>query len=286
MLRRPTALKLLRADRIGAGTLARFEREVQHTSQLAHPNTVAVFDYGRSSDGVFYYVMEYLDGFDLEQIVRRHGPLGAGRTINILVQVCGALQEAHERGIVHRDIKPPNIILCEHGGVPDVAKVVDFGLVKEIASDAVATSENIVGTPAYLAPETITDPRTIRPAADLYSLGAVGYFLLAGRRVFEGSNAIEVCIQHATVEPTPLSQVARGVPAALEAAVMRCLRKRPDERFASAAELADALLAIATPDWSEDAAAAWWAAHRGVAAPAPSATSATQSITIDLEHRV
>jgi serine/threonine-protein kinase len=280
MLRRPTAIKLLRADRIGVETLARFEREVQHTSQLSHPNTVAVFDYGHSSDGVFYYAMEYLDGMDLEQIVRRHGPLGAGRTIDILVQVCGALNEAHERGIVHRDVKPANIILCEHGGVADVAKVVDFGLVKELTHDAMSSSENIVGTPAYVAPETITNPRAVSPAADLYALGAVGYFLLCGRRVFEGSNAVDLCIQHVTAQPPALA----GVPDALAAVIMRCLRKRPEERFASAAELADALRASDRGDWSQEVAAAWWAERRAHAAP-PSTTTPTQTITIDLEHR-
>ena len=284
MLRRPTAIKLLRPDRIGAEAIARFEREVQHTSQLAHPNTVAVFDYGRSSDGVFYYAMEYLDGLDLEQIVRRHGPLGAGRTIEIMIQVCGALQEAHERGIVHRDIKPANIILSEHGGVPDVAKVVDFGLVKELTHDGATTSENIVGTPAYVAPETITNPRDVSPAADLYALGAVGYFLLSGRRLFEGHNAIELCMKHVTEEPKPLGTLAI-VPAELEATIMRCVRKRPDDRFASAAELADALHTIHAGDWNEDAAAAWWAARRAARVDTPSPHAATQTITIDLERR-
>jgi serine/threonine-protein kinase len=284
MLRRPTAIKLLRADRIGAEALDRFEREAQHTSQLCHPNTVEVYDYGRSSDGVLYYAMEFLDGPNLEEVVRRHGALGPGRTIDILVQICGALQEAHDRGVVHRDIKPANIILCEHGGVPDVAKVVDFGLVKEITQDAVTTSENLVGTPAYLAPELITDPRAISSSADLYALGAVAYFLLAGRRVFDGSNAVELCVQHATKEPQPLSSVARGVPPALEAAVMRCLRKQPAARFASAAELAAALRAIETTDWSEDAAAAWWTRERAVR-QAPSTSAPTQTITIDLERR-
>jgi serine/threonine protein kinase len=285
MLRRPTAIKLLRADRVGADTLDRFEREVQHTSQLSHPNTVAVFDYGRSSDGVFYYAMEYLDGMDLEEIVRTHGPLGAGRTIEILVQVCGALQEAHERGIVHRDIKPANIILCEHGGVPDVAKVVDFGLVKELSADALASSENIVGTPAYVAPEVITNPATVSPAADLYALGAVGYFLLAGRRVFDGKTPVELCIQHVTSEPAPLSSVAPNVPAELEVAIMRCLRKRPEDRFATAADLAESLRAIATTDWSEQAAAAWWRTHRAAHTAPASRDLVTQTVTIDMERR-
>jgi eukaryotic-like serine/threonine-protein kinase len=285
MLRRPTAIKLLRADRVGAATLDRFEREVQHTSQLAHPNTVAVFDYGRSSEGVFYYAMEYLDGMDLEQIVRKHGPLNAGRTIEIMVQVCGALQEAHDRGIVHRDIKPANIILCEHGSVPDIAKVVDFGLVKEITQDAITTSENIVGTPAYVAPETITDPAAVSYAADLYALGAVGYFLLSGRRVFDGHNAVDICIRHVTVEPTPVSTVALGVPPELEAAIMRCLLKRPEDRFASASALAEALRAIVVTDWNEDAAAAWWARHRAARRATPSTLTPTKTITIDMEHR-
>ncbi len=285
LLRRPTAIKLLRPDRVGAETLARFEREVQHTSGLTHPNTVAVFDFGRSRDGVFYYAMEYLDGLDLEQIVRRHGPLCAGRVIDILAQVCGALQEAHERGIVHRDIKPANVILCEHGGVADVAKVVDFGLVKELTHDAIETSENVVGTPAYVAPELVTNPRAVSPAVDLYALGAVGYFLLSGRRVFEGHNAIDICLKHVTTEPEPLSRVAVGVPAALEAAILRCLRKRPEERFASAAELARELRAIAATGWTEDEAEAWWSLHRSSLAPAVDSSTPTATITIDLGHR-
>jgi serine/threonine-protein kinase len=281
LLRRPTAIKLMRPDRVGAEALERFEREVQHTSQLTHPNTVAVFDYGRSADGTFYYAMEYLDGIDLEQIVRRHGALPPGRTIEILVQVCGALAEAHERGIVHRDIKPPNIILCEHGGVPDVAKVVDFGLVKELAHDGTLTHEHILGTPAYVAPETITDPRSITHAADLYALGAVGYFLLAGKRVFDGASVIDLCIKHVTAEPASLAMVSP----ALDAVIMKCLRKRPEDRYASALELADALRAVPRDaDWSEELAAAWWATQRATR-DVNARAAAAQTITIDLEHR-
>jgi serine/threonine-protein kinase len=229
--------------------------------------------------------MEYLDGLDLEQLVRRHGPLNAGRTIAILIQVCGALDEAHERGIVHRDIKPANIILCEHGGVPDVAKVVDFGLVKDITQDAATTHENIVGTPAYVAPEIITDPRAVSPSADLYALGAVGYFLLSGRRVFEGHNAVDVCIQHVTAEPKPLSSVALNVPAGLEAAIMRCLRKQPSDRYASAAALAEALRFVRTSDWGEHDASLWWQDQRASRVAPPSSLAPTETITVDLERR-
>jgi serine/threonine-protein kinase len=201
MLRRPTAVKLMRP---GAGNLERFEREVKLMSQLTHPNTVAVFDYGHSVDGMFYYVMEYLGGgINLENLVRQHGAQPAGRVVHVLAQVCGALQEAHDLGLVHRDIKPANIILCERGGNPDVAKVLDFGLVKEFTAEGGQTAQVILGTPAYLAPEALTDPQQVGPAFDLYALGCVGYFLLTGRRVFEGKTDIDICTKHVTAQPTP-----------------------------------------------------------------------------------
>ena len=285
MLRRPTAIKLLLPDRLGAENLARFEREVQHMSQLMHPNTVAVFDYGRSPDGVFYYAMEYLGGgIDLEQLVRAHGLQPAGRVVPILVQVCGALQEAHDNGIIHRDIKPANIMLCERGGMPDVAKVVDFGLVKEMTADTGASTQMIFGTPAYLAPEAINEPETVGPAADLYALGCVGYFLLTGRRVFEGKTSVDVCIQHVTQPPKPLSQVLGGdIAADLEAVVMKCLAKSPDDRFASAAALAETLLALApTADWTEADAATWWRSFRPVTT-ADTETESTMSVTMTVD---
>jgi serine/threonine protein kinase len=285
LLRRPTAIKQLLPERVGADNLARFEREVHHTSQLTHPNTVAVYDFGRGSDGTFYYAMEYLGGgIDLEQLVRVYGPQPAARVVPILVQVCGALQEAHDMGIIHRDIKPANIMLCERGGLPDVAKVVDFGLVKEITAETGDSQQMILGTPAYLAPEAVNDPHTVGPALDLYALGCVGYYLLTGRMVFEGKTAIAICIQHAADAPTPPSKLV-AMPSELEAILLRCLAKLPSERFASADELAEALSAVPVSGWREADAHDWWKDVHPSIELAPT-TSPTAAITIDLGRRI
>jgi serine/threonine-protein kinase len=286
LLRRPTAIKLLLPDRVGAENLDRFEREVQNMSQLTHPNTVAVFDYGRSPDGVFYYAMEYLGGIDLEHLVRSFGPQPSGRVVHILIQVCGALHEAHTAKLIHRDIKPANIILCERGTVLDVAKVVDFGLVKEIARDTAASTQVVLGTPAYVAPEAVTDPDHITHAVDLYALGAVGYFLVTGRRLFEGKTAIDVCIQHVTQPPRRPSEVAAIAPE-LEAILLKCLEKRPSDRYASAAQLADALEALPRAnDWTKADAVAWWDGFRHTQADgAAVSTAPTLTVTVDFDSR-
>ena len=290
LLRRPTAVKLLPPDKVGrAENLERFEREVQHMSQLTHPNTVAVFDYGRNHEGVFYYAMEYLDGINLDQLVKRNGPQPSGRVAHILAQVCGALQEAHVRGIVHRDVKPANIILCERGLVPDVAKVVDFGLVKELATDTGISTQIVMGTAAYIAPEAVTDPSAIGPAVDLYGLGAVGFFLVTGRHVFVGNTSVDLCIQHVTKPPERPSDVTRNhVAPELEAILMRCLAKTPAERYASAEELAAALRAVPpTPGWNDDEARRWWREWREADQQALARSNEpTQTITVDLGERV
>jgi len=253
LLRRPTAIKLLRPE-LGTDNLDRFEREVQAMSQLTHPNTVAVYDYGRSPDGVFYYAMEYLDGLDLAQLVSREGPQPADRIVDILIQVCGALQEAHDAQLIHRDIKPANIIVSERGGVPDVAKVVDFGLVKELTAEPTATAQVLLGTPGYMAPEQIMDG-ALGPAVDLYALGAVGYYLLTGQPVFQTRDPrkhAELLVLHVTAAPRRPSEVAAiAIPPGLEDVILRCLAKAPADRYASAGDLAEALAALPrVGDWS------------------------------------
>ena len=282
LLRRPTAIKLLPPLKAGAEAIARFEREVQHTSALTHPNTVAIFDYGRSADGVFYYAMEYLDGIDLERVVLRHGPLPPARVIRILAQVCDALEEAHDRDLVHRDVKPANIILCHRGRALDVVKVVDFGLVKELRR-AGGVAEGMAGTPAYLAPEAITSPRSIGAAADLYAVGAVGYFLLTGTTVFSGDSIVEICGHHVHSPVEPPSR-RRPVPPELEALLLRCLAKAPADRPADAGALRDALRALPEAGaWSEPEVLAWWTeVERERVEPE---TGAASTIAVDLTER-
>jgi hypothetical protein len=265
MLRRPTAVKLLRPDKTNEKSIARFEREVQLTSQLTHPNTVTVYDYGRTSAGIFYYAMEYLDGIDLQTLVNRHGPQPEGRVIHILAQVCGSLVEAHGIGLIHRDIKPSNIILTRRGSLFDFAKLVDFGLVKAVDAGRVAaltTAESMVGTPHYMAPEAIRRPDEADARSDLYAIGAVGYFLLAGRPLFEGRSVAEILFQHVGTKPEPPSaHRGHSVSPELESLLLGCLAKEPADRPKSARELAEALGRISAGTWSTSDAEAWWQAH-------------------------
>jgi len=294
MLRRPTAIKLL--HNASDHNLQRFAREVRLTAQLTHPNTVAVYDYGNTPDGVFYYAMELLDGIDLEQLVNNGGRAPPGRIIYILRQVAEALSEAHGIGLIHRDIKPANIILCERGGRPDVAKVVDFGLVKNLQGDdrslAMSTDNLVMGTPLYLSPEAIRQPDAVDGRSDLYALGAVGYFLLTGAPVFDGSSIMEVCGHHLHTDPErPSERVGEELPSDLEDVLLCCLAKEPDERYEGAAELVDALDGCADArSWSRAKAQDWWEAFRANGSAYRERTAddagAPDTLAISLDDRV
>jgi serine/threonine protein kinase len=266
LLRRPTAIKLLHVTKTNEASIARFEREVQLTSQLNHPNTIAIYDFGRTPEGIFYYAMEFLDGLDLERLVDRYGPMPEARTIHILLQVCGSLAEAHALGLVHRDIKPANIYLCQRGGMTDFVKVLDFGLVKALDAEKVLTltaADSITGTPMYIAPEGIENPSLVDTRSDLYAVGAVGYFLLTGKQPFNAANVVELCMKVVNEAPIPPSQLlGKPITAELERIILCCLAKKQDSRFASANELADALRSCKVADeWTEAVSADWWQEH-------------------------
>jgi eukaryotic-like serine/threonine-protein kinase len=271
LLHRPAAVKLLAAGHDSPESLERFEREAELTSRLSHPNTVAVYDFGRTESGTPFYAMEYLDGLDLETLVERHGPQDPRRVAHLLAQLAGALAEAHGIGLVHRDVKPANVMLCERGGAHDVVKVLDFGLTKELGATDLDASDGgrVVGTPLYLPPEAVVAPERVDARSDLYAVGAVGYFLLTGAPPFAGATIAEVCAHHLHTEPLAPSRRGFRVPRALEALILRCLAKSPDDRPESAAALRAELLELGAT-WTDADAQGCWTGHQGVASsPAP-----------------
>lgn len=261
MLHRPTAVKFLNADKTNEKTIARFEREVQLTAQLNHPNTIAIYDYGRTPEGVFYYAMEYLDGINLEDLVARHGAQPEGRVVHILKQVCGSLGEAHSIGLIHRDVKPANILLNVRGGLFDFVKLLDFGLVKATENSAhVTQGHGVVGTPLYMSPEACKSPDKVDARSDLYAVGAVGYFLLTGTPLFFGDSVLDILNHQAKTAPDPISQRAKQpVSTELEALLMRCLAKSAAERPATAEDLVAALDRLpVSGSWTDKDARQWW----------------------------
>jgi serine/threonine-protein kinase len=262
LMRRPTAIKLVRAEVLTERLLKRFEQEVRHTSRLTHPNTIRVYDYGQTADGVFYYAMELLEGADLDRVVQASGPFPPGRVIHVLVQALGALAEAHAVGLVHRDVKPGNLILCRQGLAHDVVKVTDFGLVRdtEAAEPSLASADELCGSPHTISPEVVQGQKATA-AVDIYALGAVGCWLLTGKPIFDATNVMEFIVAH--MQRPPIRPSARlPVPADLETVLMSCLAKDPFDRPANADALRTSLLAcVDAGRWTEADAAAWWATH-------------------------
>jgi serine/threonine protein kinase len=291
LLRRPTAIKLLQPGRLGEKAIQRFEREVQLSARLSHPNTVAIYDYGRTRDGVFYYAMELLEGMDLERLVKAHGAQPAERVVHVLTQICGALAEAHDLGLVHRDIKPANVLLCPRRNDHEFSKLVDFGLVKTVDASAEAALSGIntlAGTPLYLSPEGIRSPDTVDARSDLYALGALAWFLLVGHPPFEAENIIEVCGQHLNAVPRRPSVALRAsVPSDLEDIVLACLEKRPEDRPSGARELRQRLEACELAGrWTAERALEWWRTHTGTAPSSEPPSSLTgQILPLDISTR-
>jgi serine/threonine-protein kinase len=274
MLARPAAVKLIRTDFLGSASdekrrslVQRFQREAKVTAKLRSPHTVAVYDYGVAQDGTLYYVMELLDGLDLEELVERFGPVPAERAVHILVQVCDSLGEAHECGLVHRDIKPSNVILSHYGSRVDFVKVLDFGLARPTdlgTTDVHMTADaTILGTPAFMAPEQIVGDPAVGPRTDLYSVGCLAYWLLTGEHVFTGDRPFEVFAEHMSTQPVPPSRRTElSVPESLDRIILACLEKDPERRPASADALAALLRRVQPlPEWTDERAQRWWDMH-------------------------
>ena len=263
LMRRPVAVKLLQTEKLSQTSAARFEREVQLTSQLTHPNTITLYDYGRTPEGIFYYAMEYLDGLTIDRLVKQYGAQPEGRVIAILRQVCGSLAEAHAIGLVHRDIKPANVFLTQRGGVPDFVKVLDFGLVKVRDTQGgveLTMADATLGTPLYMSPEAVEHANDVDARSDLYSLGAVGYFLVTGEALFDCLTLGEVLMHQVKDLPMrPSERLGKPVSPDLEELLMRCLAKNPASRPANARELDDALARCRNAaDWTREQADEWW----------------------------
>ncbi len=267
LLLRPTALKIITpSDPEDCRALARFEREVRLSATLTHPNTITIYDVGWTPDNSLFYAMEYLEGFDLQRLVERFGPLPAARVVHLLRQVCGSLAEAHMRGIVHRDIKPSNIFVTQRGGIHDFVKVLDFGLAKRVTSSGdpeLTDSGSLFGTPAYVAPEAVFGAGKLDGRADLYCLGAVAFWLLTGYPPFRTTSTVGLLIDHLRTDPAPPSQLAElPVPPELDALVLKCMQKKPEDRHQTASDLETALDALVlTHRWTNRDAAEWWALH-------------------------
>lgn len=289
LLKRPCAIKLIHPSQAAdPQALARFEREVRATAKLSHWNSIEIFDYGRTEEGTFYYVMEYLPGMSLTDLVERFGPLPPERAVYLLRQTCDALAEAHAVGLIHRDIKPGNIFAASRGGLYDVAKLLDFGLVREISAQDdqhLSAETTITGSPLFMSPEqAMGGGRKPDARSDIYALGAVAYYLVTGRVPFERDSIIKVIVAHAHEEVLPPSHHNPDVPADLEAIIMRCMAKNPNDRFPCVVSLEKALSQVeCAPQWNKLKAAQWWESLDEIdeALAGPAGRNTTAAMTAD-----
>lgn len=282
LLARPAAVKLISPDALIASTpdanaiiVERFRREAEAAATLRSPHTIELYDYGVADDGTFYYVMELLDGIDFHDLVQKHGPVAPERAVNLLRQACDSLGEAHQKGMVHRDVKPSNMLACRMGLKVDYVKVLDFGLVKKDVKQAeeqlqLTSAGTVSGTPAFIAPESINGSTSVGPAADVYALGCVAYWLVTGQYVFQAPNATMMLLQHIQAAPVPPSHKSpKPIPQDFENIILRCLSKDPAARPRDAAELSDLLAKCrSAATWSEENAQQWWSAKYSVTAKA------------------
>jgi serine/threonine-protein kinase len=274
LMKRPCAIKVIRPEKAGdPKSIARFEREVRSTSRLNHWNNVSIFDYGRTPDGKFYYVMEYLTGLSLQQLVKRRGPLSPGRAVYLLNQVCNALNEAHSIGLIHRDIKPANLMVTEIGGAFDIIKLLDFGLVKSIDSSIqngedtdLTMAGSLTGSPLYMSPEQAMGNVVPDQRSDIYAVGGVAYFMLTGKPPFESGPTLKILLAH--LHEAPLAPSRERAPtliqpsSAFDSLVLKCLEKSPDNRYQSARELQAALQLLPEyNDWDASKAEDWWTSN-------------------------
>ncbi len=261
LLKRPTAIKILKNDLISSEVIDRFEREVQLASKLTHPNTIEIYDFGHTPEDVFYYAMELLNGFTLAQIVQMRGEVPAGRVLHILRQATASIAEAHSVGLIHRDIKPQNIMLVQRGGEFDVVKVLDFGLVKDLSEEEANQTQTtqLTGTPLYMAPERIKSPKDSDMRSDLYALGAVAYYMLAGQALFKFSTEIDIIYQVVNTDPEPLHKLNPEIPKDVSQFVANCLKKDPEKRPQTAKDmLATIQKLMKKHKWDETDSEKWW----------------------------
>jgi eukaryotic-like serine/threonine-protein kinase len=297
MLSRCSAIKLVRPEAVSMASngsaspqtaLARFEREAQATAALRSPHSVEIYDFGVTQDGRFYYVMELLDGMDMDSLVKRFGPMPASRVIYFLLQVCDSLSEAHELGLIHRDIKPKNVFVCRLGRNFDFVKVLDFGLVKNLGNSrdqSLTQDGTTTGTPAYLAPEAARGSKDIDARSDIYSLGCVAYWLITGQTVFEGATAVATILKHVTEPPIPPSERTENeVPADFEAVILRCLEKDPAKRPQNVDELSHLLAQCKdAQSWRRKEAQTWWRMHLPSSTMPQASTCTVQTLEVKVD---